>query len=89
MWLCIIITVLMTFFRPAVLGLMVMGIASYYIGKRINKKNPKIIMENLRIHTTIVQPKKDYSAPKSHNVKFNESDEANINTIKDDEKPKN
>ena len=56
-------------------------------------------MENLRIHTTIVQPKKDYSAPKSHNVKFNESDEANINTIesdeanintiKDDEEPKN
>ena len=46
-------------------------------------------MENLRIHTTIVQPKKDYSAPKSHNVKFNESDEANINTIKDDKEPKN
>lgn len=45
MWLCIIITVLMTFFRPAVLGLMVMGIASYYIGKRINKKNaPYIIL---------------------------------------------
>ena len=29
--------------------------------------------------------KADYSAQKSYKVKFNESDETNINTIKDDE----
>lgn len=45
LWLCGIISAFMFFFRPAVLGLMIMGIGSYYIGKRINKKNaPYIIL---------------------------------------------
>ncbi len=44
MWLCIIITALLSFFRPEIIGLMLMGIASYYVGKRIDKKNAPYIM---------------------------------------------
>lgn len=44
LWLCGFITVIMFFFRPAVAGLMLMGIASYFIGKRINKNNAPYII---------------------------------------------
>ena len=44
LWLFIIITALLLFFRPEIIGLMLMGVASYYIGKRINKKNAPYII---------------------------------------------
>lgn len=43
-WLCGLITAIMFFFRPEVIGLMLVGIASYYISKKINKKNVPFII---------------------------------------------
>lgn len=44
LWLCGFTTAIMFFFRPAVAGLMGMGISSYFIGKRINKNNAPYII---------------------------------------------
>lgn len=41
---CVVTTAIMFFFRPAVAGLMLMGIASYFIAKRINRTNAPYII---------------------------------------------
>jgi hypothetical protein len=42
--LSILIAITMTFFRPAVMVLMLAGLSSYYIGKKINKNNARPIL---------------------------------------------
>lgn len=50
LWFCCITTGFMFFFRPEVIGLMTVGLASYFIGKRINKNNaPYVILVLLMI----------------------------------------
>ena len=44
LWLCGIITATMIFFRPEVVGLILMSIVSYFVGKRINKTNAPYII---------------------------------------------
>ena len=44
LWLCFFITGMMFFYRPEVVALMVMGISSYFIGKRIDKDNAPFII---------------------------------------------